>query len=181
MEYSLIRELSQLKRDKLVDLIVESGFKVTTVTNSRIDFEKGFREFTLYSTDVDDQEGGLTTYPNLSKFLKKNYKHKSKHSISLKDKIMAESRSVEEACSLLKWKINDCHNLKDCDIDFNIEEPLAEILYEVQIKNLAHVIIDDEVYEGELRPLLSLGKLSSKEALSQMASGDMILKIKNFK
>lgn len=173
----LISEIAQKKKEEIVALLKEVGFKVNPKIDKKICFSLGFREFNLYSTDVKDTEFGLTTSINRDKFLKENYKEKTKHTISLRELIHNQEKSVEDACDKLGWEIKECKHLKDFELDDSTEEPLAEIIYEVDIRELPHIILDDEVFEGELEPLMALVSVNNIEAFKEIAGEALLNKI----
>jgi hypothetical protein len=173
----LMSEVPIKKKEEIAILLKEAGFRVNPKIDKKITFSSGFREFNLYSTDVVDTEFGLTTSINLDKFLKENYKEKTKHTISLRELIHNQEKSVEDACDKLEWEITDCKHLKDFEVDDETEEPLAEIIYQINIRDLAHIIIDDEVFEGELGPLMALISVNNIEAFKQMAGESLLNKI----
>ena len=173
----LMSEVSLKKKEDIAQQLKNAGFTVKPKLDKKITFSSGFREFNIYSTDVEDTEFGLTTSIYLDKFLKKNYKEKTKHTISLRELINNQEKSVEDACIKLDWIITDCKHLKDFETDDETEEPLAEIIYQVNIRDLPHIIIDDEVFEGELTPLISLISVNSIEIFKQMAGEELLNKI----
>jgi hypothetical protein len=177
----LIKNLSPKKLESLVNIIKEYGFKITNKGSKRIEFAQGLRSFCLYSTDVDDSEFGLTTSFDIEQFLKLNYKEKPKHSISLKEYTQKQELSVEDGIEELNWEVTKSFNLNDFNyISFN-EDPIAESLFQVNIRGLNHVILDEDVFEGDLDLIISFLLLSPKECLIQMQKSELIEKIKNFK
>ena len=168
----LIKDLNKKQVNSIIKNLEEDGFKVTHSGKDRISFKKGLREFTLYSTDVDDSDYGLSTYPDLEKFLNTQYKIKSKHTTSLQDKIHEKNHSIDKACEILHWKISDCLSLNDFMYLSELDEPVAEIIYEVQIKSLDHLIVDDNVYEGDLSAIRLFIKQKSKDAFCYLAENE---------
>lgn len=160
----LIKELTKKQRSSIIKHLSSDGFKITHDGEDRISFKKGLREFSLYSTNVDDSDYGLSTYPNLEDFLKRKFKIKSKHTTSLQDKLYEKNYSIDRACKILHWSIEDCLSLNDFMYLSDLDEPVAEIIYEVQIKNLSHLIVDDQVYEGDLKAIRLFIQQKSKDA-----------------
>lgn len=144
----LLKELTDKEHIKLNNLIESFGFNITFKNKKRIEFELGFRQFVLQSTDVNDKEFGLSMSVDIESFVKKNYVYKEKYSIHLQEKITESNLLVDEACSSMNWNVIDHISLKNMQIEEFSEEPVAENIYNVLIRNVNHIVIDDVVYEG---------------------------------
>lgn len=182
---SLIKELSETKRNKIISLLKDAGFKINHHNEYRIEFSKGFRQFTLNSTETDDNEFGLTTSFDIESFLKENYKEKPKHSISLKEQLYKEKKQpqeslydIESAFKSLGWEVNNFYNYKDFSLETFNEDPLAESLYEVSIRELPHVIMDELVFEGELSPLIAMARKRPQEIFKELGLSPILNEIK---
>lgn len=173
-----MKKLSELKYnqiEKLKKLIREMGFKVSKKQNNKlIFFSKGFREFTLYSTNIIDPEFGLTMSFDLDKFLDKNYKIKAKHSTSLQELIYNKEKSHEEAFKQLNWKVIQYYNFKDFDLYSFNDDIGFESLYEVSIRDLNHIIVDDNVYEGDMNTIISILKANRENIVMNNLSDEFI-------
>lgn len=155
----LLKELTDDQRTKIKELIVNSGFMIDVYNKTRIEFSHGFRKFTLQSLDLSDKEFGLAMSIDLDSFLKKNYIYKEKYSLNLQDKIETQSLLTDEACSVLNWVVVDHIPLDNIQMEEYSEDPVAENIYQVLIRNVNHIIVDDSVFEGNigsLRQFISL-------------------------
>lgn len=182
----LIKELSEAKRNKIIELIKEAGFKILHKGNTRIEFAKGYRLFTLNSTDTDDFEFGLTTSVDLEKFLKDNFKEKPKHSISLKEQLYKKEKQeslndIETAFKNLGWKVLFFYDSTSATLDKFNEDPLGDSLYEVSIRELSHVVLEEEVFEGDIAPLLAMAKKKPKDIFEELNILGTLEKIKKIK
>jgi hypothetical protein len=171
--------LSQEERNNIKLTLEKYGFKVNDL-HHKILFTKDFRNFYLNSLDRKDPYF-LTTDINLEKFLKKNYFIKTKHTKSYQDKKFNEKMDLDEALEFLNWKFVDAYGIKEFDTNPTIEEPLADALFQIKIKDSPHIILDDSVYEGEATAIISLVKPLSTEALKSLSCDDILneLKIKD--
>ena len=176
MKNATLKRLHNKKRSKLIKLIENNGFKVKD-NGFSIDFEKDLRIFTIHSLDSSDPYW-ITTDISLEKYLKKNFFQKTKHTKSFKDKLYNEKMNVEQALKTLNWEHINTYSIKDFDCNPTIEEPFAEVIHQIKIRELPHIIIDDLVYEGEATPLLALVKPLALDALASLSSPDFIKELK---
>lgn len=170
-----VKELKYNQIEKLKNLIKSMGFKLDRKKNSNvIFFSKGFRDFSLYSSDLKDSEFGLTISFNLIEFLKKHYKIKTKHSISLQELVYNQELSNEDAFEQLNWEVLEYYNFKDFDLySFNDDLDFEDI-YQVSIRGLSHIIVDDSVYEGELNLIKSLLSVDRDSLIEENFSKEFI-------
>ena len=173
-----MKQISELKSNqikKIHNLIKNMNFKVDKKSNDKvIFFSHGYRRFALYSTNIDDPIYGLSMSFDLDSFLKKNYKIKTKHSTSLQELIYNQEQSHDEAFQRLKWKVLEYYNFTDFDhYSFNDDIDL-EMLFEVSIRDLKHVIVDDSVYEGEIGPINSLLTIKREDIIKDNLSLEFI-------
>lgn len=182
----LIKELSEAKKNKIIELIKEAGFKILHKGNTRIEFSKGYRFFTLNSTDTSDFEFGLTTGINLEKFLKDNFKEKPKHSISLKEQLYKKEKQeslndIETAFKNLGWTVTFFYDSTTATLDKFNEDPLGDSLYEVSIRDLSHVVLEEDVFEGDIAPILALTRKKPQEIFEELNLMNVLEKIKKIK
>lgn len=170
-----ISDLRSNQVNKIHNLIKEMGYKIDKKSSDKvIFFKKGFRNFTLYSTDISDDMYGLSMSFDLDGFLSKNYKIKTKHSTSLQELIYNQEQSHDEAFNKLKWKVTNYYNFTDFDYySFNDDIDL-ELIFEVSIRDLNHVVIDDSVYEGDIGPIISLLTIERDTIIKNSLSQDFI-------
>lgn len=174
-----MKQISELKAKEIQEihnLIKEMGFKIDKKSSNEriIVFYQGFRRFTLYGTNIKDQSYGLAMSFDLDKFLDKNYKIKTKHSTSLQELIYNQEKSHDEAFSRLRWKVLDYNNFTDFDYYSYNDDIDLELIFEVGIRDLEHVVVDDQVYEGEIGPIQSLLKEKRDDIIKELFSSEFI-------
>lgn len=179
----LIKELTPEQKNKIIDLIQSGGFTVIHDGPFRIEFIKGYRQFTLNSTDTSDLEFGLTTSFDLDRFLKDHYKAKPKHTISLKEQLYKKEKQeslndIESSFKNLGWEVCRFYDFKEFSLESFNEDPLADTLYEVSIRGLPHVIAEEEVYEGELSPLLAMARMKPLDIFNELKLNKILEEIK---
>lgn len=179
----LIKELTSEQRNKIIDVIRGAGFEITHNGPLRIEFSKGYRQFTLNSTDTFDLEFGLTTSFDMERFLTEHYKEKPKHAISLKEQLYKKEKQeslndIESSFKNLGWEVVKFYDFKEFSLESFNEDPLADTLYEVSIRGLSHVVADEEVYEGELSPLLAMARKRPLEIFNDLKLNQIIEEIK---
>lgn len=170
-----VKDLSTGSVNKISSILKKYGFSVKK-TKHQITFVKDYRTFYLNSTDINDPYF-LTTDIDLERFLLKNYFLKSKHSKSYQDKRFNEQMDLDEVAEQLNWVVVDAFGIKDFDSNPTMEEPLAESMFQVLIKNSPHIILDDNIYEGETQAILSLIKPLAKDALISLTYDNIIIDI----
>ena len=164
----LVSELSEKQVEKIIELLTEDGFKNIKANENSISFEEGSRikrEYEIMSTDfTNDEDLGVRMDFDFEKFMAQNYIHKTRHSVSLKDAI-EKYGSIEDACNYLEWRLMQ---VKDLNKDANSWHAgfHMDAIYEVSVGNSPHVIINEEVYEGELARLWAMGNKSAAELLA---------------
>lgn len=175
-----INELKHNQISKIKNLIEDMGFKVNKNSNSKvIFFSQGYRLFSLYSTEINDPIYGLSMSFDLEKFLDKNYKIKTKHSTSLQELIYNQEQSHDEAFEELNWSVLEYNNFTDFDNHSFNDDIDLELIFEVSVRDLKHVIIDDSVYEGEIGPIKSLLSVERKSIIKELFSSDFFDYLKN--
>lgn len=163
----LIKDLSDSKKNKIVETLTQDGFKNISIKENCIRFEEGTkvrREYLLFSTDLDDDDLGVRIDFDFEKFMDQNYIHKTRHSVSLKDAVEAHG-SIEDACLHLEWNMVQTKDLNKEPEHWHAGLHM-DIIYEVIVSNIPHVIINEEVYEGPLTRVWSMGSKSARELLS---------------
>lgn len=167
-----IKLLDGTKIKHICSVLKRHGF---TVSNKKfqIIFSKGYRTFYLNSSDKNDPFF-LTTDIDLDKFLQKNYFMKTKHTKTYQDKRFNDKLDFDEATELLNWEVLEVYGIKDFDLNSTIEEPFAESMFQIRIKNSPHIILDDVVYEGEASAIMALVKPSALEALKEMTEDNIL-------
>lgn len=164
----LISDLTEKEISHIVEILTLDGFKNIKVTETSIIFSEGSkikRDYELISTDLDNEDDlGIRMDFDFEKFMLQNYIHKTRHSVSLKDAIEATG-STEDACDKLEWKIVQ---VKDLNKDPHLWHAglHADVMYELHIGTAPHIILNDEVYEGDLSRLWSMGDKSARELLA---------------
>lgn len=174
----LLRELSEAEHKVVCDLIVKNGFNITFKNNKRIEFEMGFRQFVLQSTAIDDREFGLSMSVDIDSFVKKNYVFKEKYTTHLQDRITESNLLIDEACALMNWNVVDHLSLKNMQIEEYSEEPVAENIYNVLIRNVNHIIVDDSVFEGNFIALKGFINLKITEFFSDKKMENFVSSLK---
>lgn len=175
----LLKDLSSKTLNSLILLLEDEGFKIEFKNSKRIEFSIGLRHFSIYSTNIDDAEFGLTTSFDIDTFLVNNFKEKPKHSTSLREYTEKKELSIEDGCEALNWEIIKCYSLKDFTYGSFMEDPVADSLYQVSIRNLSHIIVDDSVFQGELDSIISFLNISAKESFKQLDKLHVLEKIQS--
>ena len=175
MQNKSLKKLHNKKRAKLIRILTDHKFKINDHKNY-IEFYKGIRSFNLHSLDNKDPSW-LTTDINLDKYLKSNFFLKSKHSKSFQDKIHNEKMNLDGAFEVLNWTYITSYGIKDFDINPTIEEPFTEVIHQITIRDVPHIIIDDYVYEGEALSIVALTKPLAEEALIDLSSPALLQEI----
>lgn len=164
----LINELSQKEIDQILEALTVDGFKNIKHLTSAITFEEGHkvkRQYEIISTDLTNEDDlGVRMDFEYEKFLNKNYIHKTRHSVSLKDAI-ERCGSLEDACSELDWEIIQFKDLNKDDNQWHAGLH-TDAIYEVKIGHALHIIVNEEVFEGELARLWAMGNKSVAELLA---------------
>lgn len=164
----LINELSSKQIDKIMEILLEDGFKNIEKQENSIHFEEGSkikREYEIMSTDMRNEEDlGIRMDFDFDKFMAQNYIHKTRHSVSLKDAI-EKYGSVEDACNDLEWKIIQVKDLNKDPESWHAGFHM-DVVYEVLIGASLHIIINEEVHEGELARLWAMGNKTASELLA---------------
>ena len=171
-----MKQVSELRSNqitKIHKLIKEMGFKISKNSNDKvIFFNKGYRIFSLYSSNIEDPVYGLSMSFDLESFLNKNYKIKTKHSTSLQELIYNQEKSHDEAFQKLNWTVTDYYNFTDFDHHSFNDDIDLELIFEVSIRDLKHIVVDDNVYEGEIGPIRSLLTIKREELIDQVITKD---------
>lgn len=175
----LISELSKKQIEQIIETLQSDGFKNIQLEQDSICFEEGDkvkRQYEIISTDLTDEDDlGVRMDFDYDKFLDKNYVHKSRHSVSLKDAI-ERNGSIEDACEDLEWEITQ---VKDLNKDNNqwYAGLHTDAIYEVKVGHSLHIIVNEEVYEGELARLWSMGNKSVAELLAGYNISNLLNKL----
>ena len=159
-----IKEYSKSELNKIIKFLEKNNFSVEN-NISYISFSNQFRYFNMYSNNINDLENGLTMSFDLDLFLKKYYKEKTKHTTSLNELLYNQEYYFDDACKKLGWKITEHYNFQEIDMMYFSDDIGFEHIYQVIIKDSPHIIIDDQVFEGELNSIKEIMSKDIKEVL----------------
>ncbi len=168
-----VEDLSDKQKQKIYDLLEQEGFKKIKVDPREISFQKGFRNYTLRSLDLEDHEDGLLLDFDYKAFMKSQYEEKTRHTVSLKEAIEKKG-SVEEACDYLGWKIQKEEHFNKPDSAWKAELH-TDFLYEVKVGDHTHLIVNEigedgnagvKVFAGTIDALWLMGSEGAFELLS---------------
>lgn len=129
-------------------------------------FKIGYRYFYL------DNKKKLTTNFDIDNFLQDNFDFKLKMTSRIES--IFYTKNLEDVADKEGWDINGCYTLSDIEREFETEEPIAEIIYDVTISGKKHIIIDDKVYEGEFSVIKNILSISPKQALILLTSEQFV-------
>lgn len=164
----MVSELSKKQIDLILETLEADGFKFIKVSEDIIHFAEGDkvkRHYEILSTDMDNKDDlGVRMDFDYEKFLEKNYIHKTRHSVSLKDAI-ERNGSLEDACEELEWELIQVKDLNKDDNQWHAGLH-TDAIYEVKIGVAIHIIANEEVYEGDLARLWAMGSKSVRQLLS---------------
>jgi hypothetical protein len=164
----MVSDLSKKQIDLIVHTLEADGFKNIKLSGNTICFcegDKVKRQYEIISTDMDNRDDlGVRMDFDYEKFLEKNYIHKTRHSVSLKDAIERKG-SLEDACEDLEWELLQVKDLNKDDNQWHAGLH-TDAIYEVQIGAATHIIANEEVYEGDLARIWSMGNKSVRQLLS---------------
>jgi hypothetical protein len=164
----MVTDLTPKQIDLIVQTLETDGFKQIKVSEEQISFVEGDkvkRHYEILSTDMDNKDDlGVRMDFDYEKFLEKNYIHKTRHSVSLKDAI-ERNGSLEDACVELEWELTQVKDLNKDDNQWYAGLH-TDAIYEVKIGAAIHIIANEEVYEGDLARLWSMGSKSVRQLLS---------------
>lgn len=159
-----VKEMSASEKKKILETLKVDGFKNIKDHGSYIEFCRGFREFRIYSTDLKDNELGVSVDFDFTGFLAEHYEIRTRHSVSLQDAIESQG-SIEDACLYLEWRLERAENLQNRHSQWQADTH-TDTIYEIKINEAPHVIINEEVYAGPIEPLLSMGKSTAEQLLA---------------
>lgn len=175
----LISDLSSKQIAKIVEALEEDGFKNIKVSETSISFEEGTRikrDYEIMSTDLKNNEDlGVRMDFDFEKFMAQNYIHKTRHSVSLKDAV-EKYGSIEDACTDLEWTITQVKDLNKNPESWHAGLHM-DVAFEVSVGNSLHIIINEEVYEGELARLWAMGSKTVAELLAGYKISQVLNKI----
>lgn len=164
----MISDLSKKEIDLILETLESDGFKNIKLSDNVISFYEGDkvkRNYEIISTDMDNKDDlGVRMDFDYEKFLEKNYIHKTRHSVSLKDAI-ERNGSLEDACVELEWELIQVKDLNKDDNQW-FAGLHTDAIYEVKIGVAIHIIANEEVYEGDLARIWSMGNKSVRQLLS---------------
>lgn len=161
----LVRDMIEKEKFKIVEALKADGFTNIDIQEPYISFQKGLRQFQLISTDINNKEDmGLRLDFKFDEFMQNNYEHKSRHTVSLSDAV-ERMGSIDEACEDLGWKVLQVKYLQKQNSGWKAGLH-AEEVYELLIGSLKHIVVDGEVYAGELSRLWLMGTTSADELLA---------------
>lgn len=160
---ALIKDLNVEEINLIVSLLKKDNFKDIKVNKKYISFstDGNYRNFELYGTELSD----LTHNINLDAILKDQYKEKVRFSNSIQyDLEDSDQYNLENCIAKQEWKIVnviDKHSLlKDSQGDIFFED-----IFEVEITNEPHFILNEHVYEGQFDSILKLSSIPIIELL----------------
>jgi hypothetical protein len=179
-----IKDLSEKKKKKILDLLEQEGFKKIHDNGNSIEFSKGLRTYRLNSTDFNDQEDGLMIDFDYKSFMKNQYEEKTRHTVSLEDAIERRG-SIEDACDDLEWNIVKEEHFNKSSSDWNADLH-TEFIYEVKVGDHTYLIVNEtdddssskvKVYAGTMDALWRMGTETAEELFSGSALPSLLKKI----
>ena len=168
-----IKELSEKKKQRILALLEQEGYKKIQDHGREICFQKGLRLYTLRSTDLTDSEDGLLVDFDYNAFMESQYEEKTRHTVSLSDAIEKKG-SIEEACDYLGWKIGREQHFNKPNSPW-IAELHTDFIYEVKVGDHTHLIVNEndsdansgvKVYAGTMDALWLMGTEPVEDLLS---------------
>lgn len=163
-------DLRENEIDQIIEALKNDGFENISKQPSSINFNKGYRNFELISTDINAEDMGIRIdfnkdilFENENKneshkyFKLKSYQEKTRHSTSF-SKTQSQFLDEEQSINAIDgWEMIESHNIGIDDAwKAAIHTPT---IYHVKIHGKDHVIINEKVYEGTPDIYLSMGKI----------------------